>query len=71
MSNEKGDVNPFQSAVVPASTEPPAPPEPQEPQSDADPFQSAQAAPQQASAEAPSDSGDAPVEAQDPFQAPS
>ena len=67
MSNERGDVNPFQSAVVHASTEPPAPPEPQEPQSDVDPFRSAVAA---ASAEAPSDSGDASGEV-DPFQAPS
>ena len=68
MSNERGDVDPFQSAVVPASTEPPAPPEPQETPSDVDPFQSAAAAP--ASEAAPSDSGAASGEV-DPFQAPS
>ena len=67
MSNEKGDVNPFQPAVVPASTEPPAPLETQEPQSDVDSSRSAVAP---ASAEAPSDSGDASGDAQDPFQLP-
>ena len=68
MSDERGDVNPFQSAVVPASTEPPAPLETQEPQSDVDPFWSAVAP---ASAEAPSDSGDASGDEQGAFQAPS
>ncbi len=67
MSNERGNVNPFQSAVVPASTEPPAPPEPQEPQSDVGPFRSPVA---QASAEVPSDSGDVSGDV-DLFQAPS
>lgn len=54
------------------ASEPPAPPEPQEPQSDVDPFQSASAqeAPQQASAEAPSDSGAASGDEQSAFQAP-
>ena len=52
------------------ASKPPAPPEPQEPQSDVDPFQSAQEAPQQASAEAPSDFGAASGDEQSAFQAP-
>ena len=64
MSNGKGDVDPFQSAVAPASAEVPS--DSDAPSGEVDPFQSAVTS---TSAEAPSDSGAAPVEA-DPFQAP-
>lgn len=64
MSNGKGDVDPFRSAVAPASTEVSS--DSDAASDEVDPFRSAIAS---ASAEVSSDSDAAPAEA-DPFQAP-
>jgi len=64
MSNGRGDVDPFQSAVAPASAEVPS--DSDTASNEGDPFRSAVGS---ASAEVPSDSDTAPAEA-DPFQAP-